>query len=143
MTVRSRVVAVKGMRIGETSGYGAGTPVMHPTTVAVVPAGYADGLDVRMAGRGAAIVRGQKVPVVGAVSMDSMTINVTGVDVSPGDEVVLIGTQNGTRIGVDEVAAALGTVPHEILCRTGSRISRSYDRPSESVSALPQRAGAV
>ena len=143
MAVRSRVVAVKGMRIGETSGYGARTPVARPTTVAVVPAGYADGLDVRTAGRGAAIVRGHKVPVVGAVSMDSMTIDVTGVDVSPGDEVVLIGSQNGTRIGVDEVAEVLGTVPQEILCRTGSRISRSYDRPLGNVSARPQRAGVV
>ena len=126
MTMRSRVVAVKGMRVGETTGYGARAPVDRPTTIAVVPAGYADGLDVRMAGRGAVLVRGRRAPVVGAVSMDSITIDVTGLDIDPGDEVVLVGEQSGARIDAGEIAAALGTVPHEVLCRTGSRIVRTY-----------------
>ncbi len=127
MTLRSRVVAVKGMRVGETAGYGASLPVTRPTTVAVVPAGYADGLDVRMAGRGSVIVRGRRVPVVGSVSMDSITIDVTGLDVTPGDEVVLIGSQSGVSIDAADVAAAIGTVPQEVVCRTGSRIERTYD----------------
>ena len=127
MTLRSRVVAVKGMRVGETAGYGARSPVTRPTTVAVVPAGYADGLDVRIAGRASVIVRGRRVPVVGSVCMDSITIDVTGLDVTPGDEVVLLGTQAGASIDAGEVAEAIGTVPHEILCRTGSRIVRTYD----------------
>ena len=126
MTMRSRVVAVKGMRVGETTGYGARAPVDRPATIAVVPAGYADGLDVRMAGRCSVLVRGRRVPVVGAVSMDSITVDVTGLDVAPGDEVVLVGEQSGRRIGAGEIAAALGTVPHEVLCRTGSRIVRTY-----------------
>ncbi|MCY4511841.1 MAG: alanine racemase [Acidobacteria bacterium] len=126
MTMRSQVVAVKGMRAGETTGYGARAPVDRPATIAVVPAGYADGLDVRMAGRCSVLVRGRRVPVVGAVSMDSITIDVTGLDVTPGDEVVLVGEQSRRRIGAGEIAAALGTVPHEVLCRTGSRIVRTY-----------------
>ena len=126
LTLRSRVVAVKGMRPGETAGYGAHFPVTRPTTVAVVPAGYADGLDVRLAGRGSVLVRGRLAPIVGAVSMDSMTIDVTGLGVIPGDEVVLVGAQGGNRIGVEDVAAAIGTVPYEIFCRTGSRIIRRY-----------------
>ena len=126
MTMRSRVVAVKGMRAGETTGYGARAPVERPTTIAVVPAGYADGLDVRLAGRGSVLVRGRRAPVVGAVSMDSITIDVTGLEVDPGDEVVLVGAQSGERIDAGEIAAALGTVPHEVLCRTGSRIVRTY-----------------
>ena len=134
MTMRSRVVAVKGMRVGETTGYGARAPVERPATIAVVPAGYADGLDVRMAGRAWVLVRGRRAPVVGAVSMDSITVDVTGLDVTPGDEVVLVGAQSGARIDAGEIAAALGTVPHEVLCRTGSRIVRAYagrpDRPS-------------
>ena len=127
LTLRSRVVAVKGMRVGETAGYGAQCPVTRPTTVAVVPAGYADGLDVRLAGRSSVLVRGRLAPVVGAVSMDSITIDVTGLEVAPGDEVVLVGSQAGNRISVEEVAAAIGTVPYEILCRTGSRIGRRYE----------------
>jgi alanine racemase len=63
--------------------------------------------------------------------MDSITIDVTGLDVTPGDEVVLLGSQGGARIDVGEVAAAIGTVPHEILCRTGSRIIRTYGSAQE------------
>ena len=143
MTMRSRVVAVKGMRVGEATGYGAHAPVERPTTVAVVPAGYADGLDVRMAGRGSVLVRGRRAPVVGAVSMDSITVDVTGLEVTPGDEVVLVGAQSGARIDAGEIAAALGTVPHEILCRTGSRIVRTYagrgDRRPAAPAGTPRR----
>ena len=124
MSLRSRVVAVKGMRPGESAGYGARFTAGRPTRVAVVPAGFADGLDVRLAGRGAVLVGGRRAPIVGSVCMDSITIDVTEVDVSPGDDVVLIGAQGGDRIDVGEVAGWLGTVPHEIMCRVGSRIAR-------------------
>ena len=107
----------------------------RPTTVAVVPAGYADGLDVRLAGRGSVIVGGRRVPVVGSVCMDSITVDVTGLDVTPGDEVVLLGGQGEVSIAADEVAETIGTVPHEILCRTGSRIVRHYGSESGPVSA--------
>ena len=126
MSLRSRVVAVKGMRVGETSGYGARFTARRPTQVAVVPAGYADGLDVRLAGTGFVLVRGRRVPIVGSVCMDSITVDVTDLDVSPGDEVVVIGAQGADQIGAGEVATEIGTVPHEILCHTGSRIERVY-----------------
>ncbi len=126
MSLRSRVVAVKGMHVGETSGYGARFAAKRPTRVAIVPAGYADGLDVRLSGVGHVLVRGQRVPIVGSVCMDSITIDVTDVDVSPGDEVVVIGEQGTERIHAADVAAWVGTVPHEVLCRTGSRIERVY-----------------
>lgn len=137
MALRSRVVAVKGLRVGETAGYGANSPMTRPTTVAVVPAGYGDGLDVRMAGCGSVIVRGRRVPVIGSVCMDSITIDVTGLDVTPGDDVVLLGSQAGARIDAGDMAAAIGTVPHEVLCRIGSRIVRTYDAepPLESTTA--------
>jgi alanine racemase len=128
MSLRSRVVTVKGMRVGETSGYGARFTARRPTQVAVVPAGYADGLDVRLAGAGFALVRGRRAPIVGSVCMDSITVDVTDLDVSPGDEVVVIGAQGDDQISAAEVATEIGTVPHEILCRTGSRIERVYTR---------------
>ena len=126
LSLTSRIVAVKGMRVGDTSGYGATFPATRPTTVAIVPAGYADGLDVRLAGRGHVLVRGRRAPIVGSVCMDSITIDVTDLDVSPGDEVVVIGAQGDARISADEIAAQVGTVPHDVLCRTGSRIERIY-----------------
>jgi alanine racemase len=140
MSLCSRVVAVKGMRAGETAGYGGREPVPRPTTVAVVPAGYADGLDVRLAGRGTVIVGGRPVRIIGSVSMDSITIDVTGLDVSPGDEVVLLGPQGEVCIDAGEVAEVIGTVPHEVLCRTGNRIVRTYagEAASEGRGAKPQ-----
>ena len=136
LSLHSRIVAVKGMRPGETCGYGARFRADRPTRVAVIPAGYADGLDVRMAGVGAVLVRGRRAPIVGSVCMDSITIDVTEMDVSPGDRVVLIGAQGGECIGVGEVADWIGTVPHEILCRTGSRIERVYsDTETDSAAA--------
>ncbi len=127
MTLRSRVVAVKGVRPGETIGYGARSPAGHPRTIAIVPAGYADGLDLRLAGRASVLVRGRRAPIVGSVCMDMMTIDVSHVPVDTGDEVVILGAQGGDAIDVREMAAAIGSIPYEILCRIGTRIERVYN----------------
>jgi alanine racemase len=126
LSLRSRIVAVKGVRKGEGAGYGWRWTTTEPRTIAIVPAGYADGLDTRFSGRGAVLVRGRRVPIVGAVSMDMMTIDVTGLDIAPGDDVVIIGKQGEEEITAREVAATIGTIPWEILCRLGSRIQRRY-----------------
>lgn len=125
LSLRSRVVAVKGVRSGEGLGYGLTAGIDAPRDVAIVPAGYADGLDWRLGNRGAALVRGRRVPIVGRVSMDSLTVDVTGLDVSPGDEVVFIGRQGDGVIDVREMAASMGAIPWELLCRLGARIERT------------------
>jgi alanine racemase len=126
LSLRSRIVAVKHIRAGESVSYGARFIAERPTRVAVVPAGYADGIDLRLAGRGAVLVRGRRAPIVGAVAMDMLMIDMTDIEAYPGDEVVLLGTQGDERIDVREMAAAIGTIPWEILCRLGSRIERIY-----------------
>jgi alanine racemase len=127
ITLGSRIVAVKGVRPGEGVGYGMKFTAEAPTQIAIVPAGYADGLDLRLAGRGAVLIRGRRAPIVGSVCMDMLMADVTGLDVSPGDEVVIIGRQGADRIDVREMAAQIGTIPYEILCRIGSRIERVYE----------------
>jgi alanine racemase len=131
MSLTSRVVAVKGIRPGEGVGYGWRFQADSPRTIAVVPAGYADGLDTRMSGRGFVLIRGRRVPIVGAVSMDMITVDVTAVDaVEPGDEVVILGHQGDEswqRIDAREVAASVGMIPWEVLCRLGTRVERQYD----------------
>jgi len=127
VTLSSRIVAVKGVRVGEGVGYGMRFHAERPTTIAIVPAGYADGLDLRLAGRGSVLIRGRRAPIVGSVCMDMLMADVTGVDASPGDEVVIIGAQGADRIDVREMAAQIGTIPYEILCRIGSRIERLYE----------------
>jgi alanine racemase len=130
MSLTSRVVGVKGLRPGEAVGYGSRFRTDTPATIAVVPAGYADGLDLRLEQRGQVLIRGRRAPIVGAVSMDMITVNVTGIDaVQPGDEVVLIGRQGNEtwqQIDVREMAAAIGSIPYEIVCRIGARIERQY-----------------
>ncbi|HET7694226.1 MAG TPA: alanine racemase [Vicinamibacterales bacterium] len=127
LSLHSRIVHVKGTRPGEGTGYGLQATADAPRTIAIVPAGYADGLDRRMAGRAFMLVRGQRVPVVGSVCMDMTTVDVTGLDVQTGDEVVIVGEQDGSEIGMREIAAAIGTIPYELLCRVGTRIERRYD----------------
>ena len=131
MSLTSRVVAVKGVRPGEGVGYGWRFEADSPRRIAVIPAGYADGLDIRLNGRGHVLIRGRRMPIVGAVSMDMITVDVTDVnEVQPGDEVVLLGRQGNEswqQIDAREVAAAIGTIPWEIVCRLGTRIERQYD----------------
>jgi alanine racemase len=131
MSLTSRVVAVKGLRPGEGVGYGWRYETREPRSIAIVPAGYADGLDTRLCGRGQVLVRGRRVPIVGAVSMDMLAVDVTDLDeVRPGDEVVILGRQGDERwqqIDAREMAAAIGTIPWEIVCRLGTRVERLYD----------------
>jgi alanine racemase len=128
MSLTSRVVAVKGARTDEGIGYGLRHPESRPRTIAVIPVGYADGLDTRLSGRFFVLVRGKRAPIVGSVCMDMITVDVSEIEgVTPGDGVVFIGTQGGERLDVREMAAAIGTIPYEILCRIGTRIERVYD----------------
>jgi len=108
-------------------GYGARFVPGTPRSVATIPAGYADGLDTRLAGRGHVIVGGRRAPIVGAVSMDMLAVDVTGLSVEPGSEAVFLGRQGSECITVAEMADAIGSIPYEILCRIGSRIERIYD----------------
>ena len=98
--------------------------------MAVVPAGYADGLDTRLEGRGFVLVHGRRVPIVGAVSMDVLAVDVTGLPVEPGDEVVITGRQGDDEITVGDMARWVGTIPYELLCRVGPRVARVYEAAS-------------
>ena len=142
MTLVSRVVAVKGLRPGEGVGYGVTSRAERPTTIAVVPAGYADGLDAAAGRPRFVLVRGRRAPIVGSVCMDMLMIDVTGLEVAPGDEVVIVGAQGGDRIDVREMAASIGTIPWEVVCRVGARIERvTRDYESESVQNQNREAG--
>ena len=105
---------------------------------------------LRLSGRGHVLIRGRRVPIVGAVSMDMITVDVTGLDeVQPGDEVVLLGRQGDEswqQIDAREMAAAIGTIPWEIVCRLGTRIERHYDvavKPAWLSGCLTRHASAM
>jgi alanine racemase len=126
MSLTSRLVSVKGVRPGETVGYGARWRAKQPSRIATVPAGHADGLDLRLADRGHVLVRGCRAPIIGSVCMDMIMVDISGLEADTGDEVVIIGEQGGERLDVREMAATIGSSPYEILCRIGTRIERVY-----------------
>ena len=126
MSFVSVVDQVKTVPAGTRVGY-AGTFVCgRTTTLAVVPAGYADGVRRHLAGRGQVLIGGRRCPIAGRISMDLTEVDVTDLPVPPGrgDEAIFFGTQSGARLGVEEVAAAADTVAWEILCGIGPRVPR-------------------
>jgi len=89
-----------------------------------------------LCGCGHVLIRGRRLPIVGALSMDMLTVDVTDLEqVQPGDEVVILGRQGNEswqQIDAREMAAAIGTIPWEIVCRLGTRIERHYDSTPNS-----------
>jgi alanine racemase len=126
MSFVSVVDQVKTVPTGTRVGYGGTFVASRETTLAIVPAGYADGVPRSLSGRGAVLIAGKRCPLAGRVSMDLTTVDVTDLPARParGDEAVFFGRQGGAHLGVDEVAAAAGTVAWEILCGVGPRVPR-------------------
>ena len=126
MSFVSVVDQVKTVPPGTRVGYGGTFVAARETTLAIVPAGYADGVPRSLSGHGAVLIAGKRCPLAGRVSMDLTTVDVTDLPSPPrrGDEAVFFGRQGGARLGVDEVAAAAGTVSWEILCGVGPRVPR-------------------
>jgi alanine racemase len=93
----------------------------------VIPVGYGDGFSRHLSSRGRVIIRDQYAPIVGNVSMDLVTVDVTNISgASIGDEVILIGGTEHCRIDVEEHAMYTQTIPYEILCGLSPRVPRKY-----------------
>jgi alanine racemase len=125
LTWKASVVGVRSVPAGATVGYNATFVATEPMRLALVSAGYGDGLERQLGNRFSLLVRGQRAPLVGRVSMDQAVIDVTEIDgVAPGDEVVMIGTQGSESISAFDHAEACGTIPWEIFTRIGARVAR-------------------
>lgn len=126
LSLKARVASVREIYEGEYAGYGMQFEAVGDTPVATVSIGYADGVPRGLSnGRGAALVHGKRVPIIGRICMDQLLLDVSGVpDITAGDEVVLIGTSGREQITAGEVAARCGTITNEILSRMGARITR-------------------
>jgi len=119
------VLKVHEVREPGSVGYGATHPTRPGARIAVVPVGYADGWPRAASGRGRARIAGREVPVAGRVSMDLLTLDVTGLPselVRPGTPVELLGE----AFGVDDLAAAASTIGYEVLTRLGRRFERRW-----------------
>jgi alanine racemase len=124
-SVSARVVLVRNVPPGTTLGYGATHAARGPETWATLSIGYGDGWPRSLGNRGFAIVRGQRVRIMGRISMDMTVVDVTGLaGVRRGDEALLIGRSGDQEITVDEVAAKVETISYEILTGLTPRLPR-------------------
>ena len=128
LTLRASILRCFDLAPGESLGYGATFTADHPLRIATVACGYADGLPRALSNRGEALVRGHRCPIVGRVSMDLCTLDISAVDgASPGDDVVFIGDQGtAAPLSADEVASCADTISYELLCSISARVRRTY-----------------
>lgn len=122
---KSRIVSLRTIEAGKTAGYCATFRATRKTKLALLPLGYADGLNRLLSNRGAALVRGLRAPIAGRISMDLTIVDVTDIPGAEiGDEAVLIGAQGAESITAYDHADIAGTIPYEILCNISARVPR-------------------
>ncbi|MGD0736301.1 MAG: alanine racemase [Terracidiphilus sp.] len=122
---KTSVTSVRSIQTGAVVGYNGTFVATEPMRLALLPAGYADGLDRHLGDRFSLLVRGQRAPLIGRISMDQSVIDVTEIPgVQPGDEVVILGTQGEETITAFDHAEATGTIPWEVFTRIAARVRR-------------------
>ncbi len=126
MRVETEIVALRRVPAGTPLGYGGRFVTERETTAAVLPIGYNDGYRRALSGSASVLVRGRRAPVVGTVSMDLTVVDATGLGLERGDRVVCLGAQGTESVTAWDLARAAGTIPYEILCGFGPRVTRVY-----------------
>jgi alanine racemase len=127
LTWKTRILSLRDMRANQALGYGGTYVTKAPARIAVLPVGYADGLNRKISSQGRVIVGENYAPIVGRISMDLTLADVTGLPgVAVGDEVVLLGTTDGLSVDAREHASLSQTVPYEILCGISKRVPRRH-----------------
>jgi alanine racemase len=125
LTWKTRVTAVRQVNAGAVVGYNGTFVATEPMRLALLPVGYADGLDRKLGNRFSLLVRGERAPLVGRISMDLAVLDVTGIDdVEAGEDVVILGSQGGETVSAFDHATAAGTIPWEVFTRIGARVER-------------------
>jgi alanine racemase len=124
---KTRIIDIRDVSAGQGIGYNYAHVTSAPARIATLAVGYGDGLNRGLSNRGCVLVRGEHAPIVGKVSMDVTTIDITNVArVEVGDEVALLGRQQDRCITAWEMARTLDTIPYEVLCAIGKRVPRRY-----------------
>ncbi len=129
MSLISTVADVRDIRKGDTISYGRNFTAPRDMRIAIVSAGYADGVPRSLSGRASFLINGQRVPVLGNICMDLFIADASALPlVSRGDEVVIFGEQGELSISADEIASLAGTISYEILTSVSRRVTRTYIR---------------
>ncbi|ERR1039458_3372565 len=125
LTWKTRVISVRAVPPGSHVGYNGTFVATEPMQLALLAVGYADGLDRRLGNRFSVLVRAERAPIVGRISMDQTVIDVTEISgVEAGDEVVLLGSQGAEAVSAFDHADATDTIPWEVFTRIGARVPR-------------------
>jgi alanine racemase len=127
LTWKTKILTVKDIPQGALVGYGGAFRAPQAMRIAVLAAGYADGVPHRLSNRGKVIAGGKLVPILGTVCMDLTTIDISQTPaLGPGDEVTLIGREGDASLDAQQIARMAGTISYSILCGIGSRVERVY-----------------
>ncbi len=126
MRIVARVTQVRDVPAGVAVGYGGTHVTTRPSRIALLPVGYGDGVPRGLGNRMDVLVTGVPCPLVGRVSMDQCTVDVTGLEVSPGQRVTVLGREGDREVSVESWAEKLETIPYEIICGLGRRLPRVY-----------------
>jgi len=125
---KTRILSLQKIPANQPLGYGGTYVTKTDSMIAVLPVGYADGLNRQLSSRGRVIVGGQYAPIVGRISMDLTLVDVTGIPgVAAGDEVVILGTSGKLAIDALEHARLASTSVYEVLCSISKRVPRKYN----------------
>jgi len=139
MSFKTRVALVKKFPRGYSIGYGRSFVTNKPTLIATIPVGYGDGYGVILSNRGEALIRGTRAPIIGRISMDMCTIDVSHIpDCQVGDVVTLMGKDGLEEITANDIAARFNTISYEILCMVGKRAPRVFIHKGETGAVEPR-----
>ena len=124
-TLKTTILQIQSVPAGDSIGYSRRTYVERDSRIAIIPIGYADGLDRHLSnGVGEVVIRGHRCPIVGNICMDACMVDVTDTDAQEGDPVIIFGEE----LPVTELAEKLHTIPYEILTSVSPRVKRVYYR---------------
>jgi alanine racemase len=122
---KTRISQIKRIKAGEPIGYGCADVSEYERIIAILPVGYADGLNRKLGNRnGELFIKGSKVPIVGNICMDMCMADISGLDAETGDEAEIFGE----KISIDEIALKCQTIPYEILTSIPRRVKRVFFR---------------
>jgi len=128
LTWKTRIVAVKDLAAGAPVGYGGSFVAPSAMRVAILAAGYADGISHRLSNKGKVIAGGRLAPILGTVSMDLTTIDITATPhLAAGDEVTLLGREGDVSLDAQQIARTAGTISYNVLCGISARVKRFYN----------------
>jgi len=137
LTLESYIAAVKRAAPGQSAGYGRQYVAERETWIGTLPIGYGDGIRRAFTNNCDVLVRGRRVPLVGTVSMDNITVELGPADAEPaamvGDRAVIIGSDGAELQSAEELARRIGTINYEIVCGLSARVARAYERDGEPV----------